>query len=116
MTGVQTCALPIYLKRKLGVYQEQRDLLTNTNGVELVEMKESDRCCGFAGSYSIKFPEISGPILDRKIQNIMDTGAEMVAVDCPGCLMQIAGGLDSRNSKVKVKHTAELLLDKRKEK
>ena len=103
-----------HLKRTLGVYQEQRDLLSNTAGIELVEMKESDRCCGFAGSYSIKFPEIAGPILDRKIQNILDTGADMVAVDCPGCLMQIGGGLDSRKSKVRVKHTAELLLDKRK--
>jgi iron-sulfur cluster protein len=105
-----------HLRRKMGVYQEQRDLLTHTSGIELVEMNESDRCCGFAGSYSIKFPEISGPILERKLKNIAETGAEVVAVDCPGCLMQIAGGLDQKNSKIKVKHTAELLLDKRKKK
>lgn len=104
-----------HLKRKLGVYQEQRDLLANTKGVELIEMNESDRCCGFAGSYSIKFPEISGPILDRKIQNIQETGAQVVAVDCPGCLMQIAGGLDQTYPEIKVKHTAELLLEKRKD-
>lgn len=103
-----------HLKRKMGVYEEQRKLLSDTKGIELVEMNESDRCCGFAGSYSIKFPEISIPILDRKIDNIMETGAEIVAVDCPGCLMQIAGGLDQRNSPIKVKHTAEILLDKRK--
>lgn len=104
-----------HLRRKLGVYQEQRDLISNTSGIELIEMKESNRCCGFAGSYSVKFPEISGPILERKLKNIMDTGAEIVAVDCPGCLMQIAGGLDQKDSKIKVKHTAELLFDKRKD-
>jgi len=105
-----------HLKRKMGVYQEQRDLLTNTSGIELVEMKESDRCCGFAGSYSIKFPEISVPILERKLKNISDTDAEVVVVDCPGCLMQIAGGLDQMDTKIKVKHTAEILLEKRKSK
>jgi iron-sulfur cluster protein len=103
-----------HLKRTMGVYQEQRDLLSGTSGVELVEMKESDRCCGFAGSYSIKFPEISVPILERKLKNILETGAEVVAVDCPGCLMQIAGGLDQKDSKIRVKHTAELLMEKRK--
>lgn len=103
-----------HLKRKMGVYNEQRELLSNTKGIKLVEMNESDRCCGFAGSYSIKFPEISGPILERKLKNIMDTGADVVAVDCPGCLMQIAGGLDKKNSRIKVMHTAELLLEKRK--
>lgn len=104
-----------HLKRKMGVYKEQRDLLTGTKGIELIEMNESDRCCGFAGSYSIKFPEVSGPILDRKIQNILQTGADVVAVDCPGCLMQIAGGMDQKGSPVKVKHTAELLFEKRKD-
>ncbi|HHV65871.1 MAG TPA: LUD domain-containing protein [Peptococcaceae bacterium] len=103
-----------HLRRTMGVYKEQRALLAGTSGIELIEMKESDRCCGFAGSYSIKFPEISVPILQRKIQNILETGAEVVALDCPGCLMQITGGLDQINSKIKVKHTAELLLDKRK--
>lgn len=102
-----------HLKRSMGVFEEQREILRNTSGIELVEMNESDRCCGFAGSYSIKFPEISGPILQRKLQNIIDTGADVVVVDCPGCLMQIAGGLDQLNSKIKVKHTAELLLEKR---
>ncbi|MDP4158432.1 MAG: LUD domain-containing protein [Bacillota bacterium] len=102
-----------HLKRKMGVYAEPRKLLTDITGVQLIEMKESDRCCGFAGSYSIKFPELSGPILERKLNNIEETGADVVAVDCPGCLMQISGGLDKRNPKIKVMHTAELLLEKR---
>lgn len=101
-----------HLKRKMGVHTEPRQILSNIKGVNLVEMNESDRCCGFAGSYSIKFPEMSGPILSRKVSNIKDSGAEVVAVDCPGCLMQIAGGLDKADSPVKVKHTAELILEK----
>ncbi|HZK83712.1 MAG TPA: LUD domain-containing protein [Desulfosporosinus sp.] len=103
-----------HLKRSMGVYAEPRKLLSDTAGIQLIEMKESDRCCGFAGSYSIKFPEISAPILDRKMKNIEETGAEYVVVDCPGCLMQIGGGLDKKNPNIKVIHTAELLLEKRK--
>lgn len=103
-----------HLKRSMGVYAEPRKLLNDISGVQLIEMKESDRCCGFAGSYSIKFPELSGPILERKLANIEETGADFVVVDCPGCLMQISGGLDKKNPKIKVIHTAELLLDKRK--
>ena len=103
-----------HLKRKRGVSAEPRKLLSATLGVELIEMNESDRCCGFAGSYSIKFPELSGPIMERKLTNIEATGADVVVVDCPGCLMQISGGLDKQNPKIKVIHTAELLLEKRK--
>lgn len=102
-----------HLKRKMGVYEEPRQILSNIKGVNLIEMKESDSCCGFAGSYSIKFPEMSGPILERKLKNIEESGAEVVAVDCPGCLMQISGGLDQTDLNIKVKHTAELLLEKR---
>lgn len=103
-----------HLKRKMGIFAEPRKHLSDTKGVQIIEMNESDRCCGFAGSYSIKFPELSQPILDRKLANIEATGADIVAVDCPGCLMQIAGGLDKTNPGIKVKHTAEILLEKRK--
>jgi len=102
-----------HLRRKLGVYRDPRELLSNMPGITLVEMEESNRCCGFAGSYSVKFPEISGPILERKLNNIFKTEADVVAVDCPGCLMQISGGLEQKNSDIKVKHTAELLYERR---
>ena len=105
-----------HLRRTMGVWKEQREMLQNTKGVELVEMTECDSCCGFSGSYSIKYPEISGPILEAKINHILETGADTVAVDCPGCLLQIRGGLDARNSDVQVKHTAQILVEKRKKK
>ena len=62
-------------------------------------------------SYSLKLPEISAPILQRKLKNIKDTGAPLVAMDCPGCVMQIRGGFDQDGSAVKVRHTAELLAE-----
>jgi len=102
-----------HLKRSLNVYEEQRELLKHTKGVEFVEMNDHDQCCGFGGSYSIMYPEISAPILDNKIKNIQESGADVVAVDCPGCMMQIRGGLDARDLPIKVKHTAEIIAEKR---
>ena len=102
-----------HLCRSLRVTEEQRELLRHTKGVELVEMNDHDNCCGFGGSYSVLYPEISAPILAKKIENIKETGADVVAMDCPGCMMQIRGGLDARDIDIKVKHTAEIIAEKR---
>jgi len=99
-----------HLKRTLNVSGQPRELLQKA-GYELAEMFECDMCCGMGGSYSLKLPEISGPILQRKLKNIRDTGAPVVAMDCPGCVMQIRGGFDQDGSAVKVRHTAELLAE-----
>jgi Fe-S oxidoreductase len=100
-----------HLKRSLGVRDEPRDLL-RASGHEVKEMFESDMCCGMGGSYSMKFPEISKPILERKLQNIRKTGADVVAMDCPGCVMQIKGGLDKTEAPLPVKHVVELLAER----
>ncbi|MGB9826205.1 MAG: (Fe-S)-binding protein, partial [Desulfofundulus sp.] len=97
-----------HLKRHLRVSAEPRRLLVDA-GAELVEMNPADLCCGFAGSYTIKFPELSRAVLDRKLQAVLGSGAELVALDCPGCRLQIGGGLHHQNSHVKVMHTAEVL-------
>ncbi|MCQ2553195.1 MAG: LUD domain-containing protein [Clostridia bacterium] len=102
-----------HLKRSLGVYKEQRELLAHTKGVEIIEMADCDNCCGFGGTYSVEFPEIAGPILEKKMKNIAATGADTVAVDCPGCMMQIKGGADARCMDVQVKHTAMIIAEKR---
>ena len=81
-------------------------------GYELTEMFEADMCCGMGGSYSLKLPEISAPILQRKLTNIKSTGATIVALDCPGCAMQIRGGLDKDGAPIAVRHTAELIADR----
>ncbi|RKO66445.1 L-lactate dehydrogenase (quinone) large subunit LdhH [Desulfofundulus salinus] len=97
-----------HLKRRLRVTGEPRQLLIDA-GAELVEMTPADLCCGFGGSYSIKFPELSRSVLDRKLQAVLGSGAEVVALDCPGCQMQIGGGMDRQNPRVQVMHTAEIL-------
>ncbi|MBV5305187.1 MAG: LUD domain-containing protein [Desulfobulbaceae bacterium] len=99
-----------HLKRTLHADQPPRQLLQKA-GYELSEMFECDICCGMGGSYSLKLPEISAPILQRKLKNIKDTGAPIVAMDCPGCVMQIRGGMDqlAGGAPVRVQHTVELL-------
>jgi len=98
-----------HLNRSLGVKEEPRELLSALSHVDFVEMNDSDVCCGFGGSYCIKLPEISKEMLARKLNNIEKTEANIVAMDCPGCIMQIRGGLDNKKSNVRVFHTAELL-------
>jgi Fe-S oxidoreductase len=100
-----------HLKRTLRVDQEPRELLAKA-GYEVSEMFECDMCCGMGGSYSLKLPEISAPILQRKLNNIRETGAPVVAMDCPGCVMQIRGGFDQAGGDVAVRHTAELLAER----
>jgi len=99
-----------HLKRTLHADQQPRQLLQQA-GYELTEMFECDTCCGMGGSYSLKLPEISAPILQRKLKNIKDTGAPLVAMDCPGCVMQIRGGMDQDGAAIRVRHTAELIAD-----
>jgi len=97
-----------HLKRTLKASQEPREIL-KACGYELNEMFECDMCCGMGGSYSIKLPEISRPILERKLANIRNTGTKLVAMDCPGCVLQIRGGLDKAGDKIKAMHTVEIL-------
>ncbi len=99
-----------HLKRSLGVFREPRGLLQKL-GAEIKEMTWPDRCCGFGGSYSIQFPELSTPILEQKINDIMSTEAKTVVTDCPGCVLQISGGLDYRNMPLRVKHTAQIVAE-----
>jgi len=100
-----------HAKRHVGIDKEPRAALTAA-GYELKEMFECDTCCGMGGSYTVKQPEISMQMLKRKLKNIEDTGAQYVSAECPGCLIQLAGGLDKSGSKIKAKHPAELMEDK----
>ncbi len=102
---------PCHLKRSLNIWQEPRESLQKA-GLKLKEMFESDICCGMGGSYSLKFPEISVKILERKLKNIQDTGANLVCTDCPGCIMQIRGGADKKGLAFKVKHSLEVLAER----
>jgi iron-sulfur cluster protein len=100
-----------HLKRTLGIFQEPRSLLAKA-GYAVTEMFEADMCCGMGGSYSLKNPAISAHILERKLNNIRQTGTPLVAMDCPACVLQIRGGFDKEGGTVRVKHTAELLAER----
>jgi L-lactate dehydrogenase complex protein LldF len=98
-----------HMNRVLGIRDQPRKLLDCTEGVELVEMKDCDKCCGMAGVFGMKHANLSLPILKQKIQNAKDSGAEVIAVGCPACLMQINGGLDKQAPEIKVRHVADIL-------
>ncbi len=98
-----------HLKRECEIETQPRDVLSAIPGVNWIEMDEADRCCGFAGSYSMKMPEISAELLNRKIKNIEKSGAEIVVVDCPGCLLWLRRGLEKAKSKIQVLHSAVFL-------
>ncbi len=100
-----------HLLRKLGIAEQPRRLIRNIREAELVEMKDPDRCCGFGGTFSIKYPEISTAILDEKISNIVASGADVVAGCDVSCLMNIQGRLSRIGSNVKTLHIAQLLAD-----
>jgi iron-sulfur cluster protein len=98
-----------HLKRGCGVWQEPRQLLVKA-GWELREMDRADRCCGFGGSYSFaSHPEISREITKDKVNSILRSGADAVAVDCPGCLIMLRGALEKRGLTQRVAHTLELI-------
>lgn len=95
--------------RELCIKGEPRALLQNVAGAEFVEMKNADVCCGFGGTFSVKYPEISAAILDHKIAALEETGARAVVSGDASCLMQIGGRLSRLGSKIKTMHLAELL-------
>jgi L-lactate dehydrogenase complex protein LldE len=98
-----------HLLRELKVRTEPLRLLKAVKGIELVEMERAEMCCGFGGLFSIKYPHISGGILQEKIDCVQKCGADTVVASDMGCLMQIAGGLSRQRVPVKTMHIAELL-------
>jgi len=89
------------------VRRAPRELLKALPGVEFVEMRDADRCCGAAGVYSLTHPDMSQRVLDEKLAKIADTGADTVAVTNPGCHLQLASALAERG--VRVRHIVELV-------
>jgi len=98
-----------HLLRELNVRTEPQRLLRAVKGIELVELERAEACCGFGGLFSIKYPHISGSILQDKIDSVEKSGAEVVVASDVGCLMQIAGGLSRQSAAARTMHIAELL-------
>ena len=92
------------------IRKQPRDLIRAIPGVELVEMRHPEICCGAAGLYSTMEPSMSARILAEKTDDVLSTRAELVITANPGCQMQLATGLRSRGSTMQVEHVAELLV------
>lgn len=95
--------------RDLNIKTEPRRLIRNVRGAEFVEIENAESCCGFGGTFSVKYPEISLAILDQKIEAIERAGVQAVVSGDASCLMQIGGRLSRKRSAVRVMHIAELL-------
>src|SRR5262245_48839405 len=95
--------------RELGVKQQPRRLLQSVRGLELIELPGAEVCCGFGGTFCVKYPEISTKMVDDKAAEITATGAELVLAGDLGCLMNIAGRLSRRGAPIEVRHVAEVL-------
>ncbi len=95
--------------RGLGLLTEPERLLRNVKGLELVPLERHDECCGFGGSFAVRYPGISGAMVQDKAAFIEKSGADVVVATDAGCLMNIGGCLRRRGAKVRIMHLAEIL-------
>ena len=107
--GVVTYHDSCHLLRNLRVKEQPRSLLRKIAGAEFVEMNDSDRCCGFGGSFSFKYADISAAMAEDKVNNIIASGADTVVGCDMGCLMNIQGMLSRKGSSIRAVHIAQLL-------
>lgn len=98
-----------HIAHSQGIRREPRDLIRLIPGLEFVEMENADACCGSAGTYNIGKPEMADLILNRKLDTIRATGADVVVTGNPGCLLQLKKGLADHLPRVKTLHLTELL-------
>lgn len=95
--------------RMLGIGDQPRQLLAGVDGLELVEFREPEVCCGFGGTFCVKYPEISNRMVSDKAADIAGTGAELVLGGDLGCLLNIAGRLTREGQPIRARHVVEVL-------
>jgi L-lactate dehydrogenase complex protein LldE len=95
--------------RELGVKAQPRALLGSVQGLQLKEMHDADVCCGFGGTFCVKYPDISNTIVTKKAEHIAATGADTLLAGDLGCLMNMAGKLQRLGKPVQARHVAEIL-------
>lgn len=95
--------------REYGIKEQPRLLLQNIEKLELIEMPESETCCGFGGTFSIKFTDISTAMTEQKVLNALSTGAEYITSTEMSCLMNIKSYVDKNKINLKVVHIADIL-------
>src|SRR5690349_22835902 len=114
VTGVQTCALPIYqdschLAHGQKIRSAPRKLLAQVPGLEFREMALSDLCCGSAGIYNVVHNQMAMQILEKKMTHVNQTEAEVIATANPGCLLQLQAGVRLHGRGQRVVHVVEIL-------
>ncbi len=95
--------------RELGIHAQPRRLLGTVQGLTLSEMQDSDVCCGFGGTFCVKYPAISNAIVGKKAKHVANSGAQTLLAGDLGCLMNMAGKLQREGIAVDVRHVAEVL-------
>jgi glycolate oxidase iron-sulfur subunit len=100
---------PCHASRGQGLSNEPREILKKLPGVEYVELPEADWCCGGAGSYALSHYELSRKVLDRKMNNVKQTRADLLVTSCPACMIQLSYGVRKHGLKTKVCHISELV-------
>jgi len=95
--------------RELGIREQPRRLLKTVAGLELRELPDADVCCGFGGTFCVKYPDISNAIVGKKTAQIAATGAETLLAGDLGCLLNMAGKLKREGRATKTRHVAEVL-------
>ncbi len=97
--------------RELGVGAQPRRLLASVEGAEVAEMKDSAACCGFGGTFAVKYADISSAILREKLSNVEATGADVLTAVDSSCLMHMGGALRRQKARTRARHLAELLCE-----
>ena len=95
--------------REMEIRDQPRNLLAGVGGLRLSEMRDTETCCGFGGTFCVKYPEISTRLVDEKCANVLSTGADVLLGGDLGCLLNIAGRLSRQSHPVRVFHVAEVL-------
>ena len=95
--------------RELGIKEQPRQLLRSVAGLSLAELPGAEICCGFDGTFCIKYPEISDRMVADKAADIVATGADTLLAGDLGCLLNMAGKLKRQGSEMEVRHVAEIL-------
>lgn len=109
LTGTATYHRSCHMSRLLGEKETPFQLLEHVSGLQLEPLKNSDNCCGFGGTFSVKMPEISGQMVDEKCGCVAETGADILISADMGCLMNIGGRLSRLEQPVRIMHIAEVL-------
>ena len=97
--------------REMGVKSQPRQLLAGVEGLTVMEMTDPEVCCGFGGTFCVKYPDISTRMVSDKTKDIAATGADLLLAGDMGCLLNMAGRLSREGSAVQVRHVAEVLAD-----